>query len=88
VMGTPLMVDQAIPTNLGGGTNEDRVIATVMTDHVLFESDFRARAMVEPLAGTLGVRFQLYAYAAFTAGRFPSGTCVVAGTGMAGPISF
>ena len=33
----PVYVDTAIPTNLGTGTNEDRIIVTRPADHILFE---------------------------------------------------
>jgi HK97 family phage major capsid protein len=85
ILGTDVLMDQSIPTNLGGGTNEDRVIMTRMQDHILFEGDMRTRALEEVLSGTLQVRFQVYAYVAFTAGRFPAGTGIVQGTGLATP---
>jgi HK97 family phage major capsid protein len=85
VIGVPVYLDNNMPTNLGGGSNEDRVIATRMRDHVLLEGDIRARALKEILSGTLGVRLQVYAYVAFTAGRFPAATSVVSGTGLATP---
>jgi hypothetical protein len=85
VIGVPVYLDLNIPTNLGAGTNEDRIIATIMRDHVLFEGDLQLRVLKEILSGTLGVRFQAYAYCAFTAGRFPAATSVVSGTGLITP---
>jgi HK97 family phage major capsid protein len=85
VLGRPVMLDLNIPTNLGAGTNEDRVIATNMSDHILFEGDLRARVLFEVLSGTLSVRFQVYSYLAFTAERFPAATSVVSGTGLITP---
>lgn len=85
VIGVPLWINNSMPTNLGGGTNEDRVIATRMLDHVLMEGDIRAEAFREPLSDKVGVRFRIYKYAAFTAGRFPAGTSVASGTGFTTP---
>jgi hypothetical protein len=75
----------AIPTNLGAGVNEDRVILTRNDDHVWFEGTLRARSLSEVLSGNLTVRLQVFNYVAFTAGRFPSATAVVAGTGLVTP---
>jgi HK97 family phage major capsid protein len=83
--GIPVYVDLNIPTNLGGGTNQDIAFSTVMSDHILFEGDIQVRALKEVLSGTLGVRFQAYQYVAFTAGRFPGATCTVGGTGFVAP---
>ncbi len=85
VIGVPVYLDLSIPTNLGGGTNEDRIIATIMRDHILFEGDLQLRVLKEILSNTLGVRFQAYAYCAFTAGRYPAATSVVSGTGLITP---
>lgn len=85
VIGVPVHLDLNIPANLGAGTNEDRVIATVMPDHVLFEGGIRTRVLKEVLSGTLTVRLQVYSYVAFTAGRFPAGTSVISGTGLVTP---
>lgn len=84
--GRPVMLDLSIPTNLGAGTNEDRIVATRMSDHVLFEGDLRARVLPEVLSGNLTVRLQVYAYCAFTAGRYPAATSVISGTGLIAPV--
>lgn len=81
----PQRMTDAIPTGLGAGTNEDRIILSRMFDHLLFEGILRARALTEVLSGTLGVRLQVYRYAAFTAARFPAATSVIAGTGLVTP---
>jgi hypothetical protein len=74
VLGVDHRMTDAIPVNLGAGTNEDQIIQTRMADHLWFEGTLRARALEEVLSGTLGVRLQVYAYVAFTAERFPAGT--------------
>lgn len=75
----------AMPVNLGGSTNEDRIVETRMADHLWFEGELHARAMTEVLSGTLQVRLQVYAYVAATFERFPQGISVIAGTGLATP---
>lgn len=83
--GLPVILDPHVLTNLGAGTNEDRIISTLTTDHILFEGALRTRALAEVLSGTLTVRLQLYRYVAFTAERYPAGIGVIAGTGLATP---
>lgn len=85
LLGLPVVLDPNMPINLGAGTNEDRIIATLTTDLILFEGGIRTRALPEVLSGTLTVRFQLYAYVAWTAERYPTGTSIAAGTGLVTP---
>lgn len=85
LLGVNHWMSDAIPTNLGAGTNEDRIIETRMADHLWFEGDLRARAMDQPLGGNLQVRLQVYSYVAATYERFPNGISVVAGTGLVTP---
>lgn len=85
VLAVPWFLDLNIPTNLGGGTNQDIMVATVMNDHLLFEGDQNVRVLKEILSGSLGIRFQIYSYVAATFGRFPGSTCTVGGTGFTTP---
>ena len=77
--------DLTVPTNLGAGTNEDRIIVTRMSDHVLFEGAIQTRALKETKGDRLQVLLQVYSYIAATFGRFPAATNVVAGTGLTTP---
>lgn len=86
ILGVTHRVTDMIPINLGTGVNEDVIIHTRNEDHVWFESDIRARALMEPLSSSLGVRLQVYSYVAFTAGRLPAATGLVAGTGLTQPL--
>ena len=86
-VGLPIYIDANIPTTLGGGT-EDAVIVARMDDNLLFEGSPRTRALAEVLSGTLTVRFQLYNYVAFTAGRYPKANGAITGTGLAAPSGF
>ncbi|MEZ5101173.1 MAG: phage major capsid protein [Thermoleophilia bacterium] len=85
LLGVNTHLENSMPTTLGGGTNEDRIITSVMSDHLLFEGGVRAEAFKEILSDKIGVRFRVYKYAAFTAGRYPAATAVIAGTGLATP---
>lgn len=75
----------AIPVNLGAGTNEDRIVLTRNADHVFFEGALRARSLAETKGDQLSVMLQVYNYCAFTAERFPTGVSVIAGTGLVTP---
>jgi HK97 family phage major capsid protein len=82
----PVIADASVPTTNGAGTNED-VVTVLRTDEVKFwegESP-RVRMLTEVLSGTLQVRFQLYNYYAFMAGRLPKAVTVISGTGLAAP---
>jgi HK97 family phage major capsid protein len=84
----PLLADGNIPANLGGGTNEERMIAARTSDLYLWEGSMRSRVLQEVLSGTLQVRFQVYNYAAFMADRRPEAISVISGTGLVAPSGF
>lgn len=81
-MGLPAYLDGNLPTNLGAGTNETRVIIARWSDLYLWEGALQTRVLTEVLSGTLQVRFQVYAYSAFMAGRRPEAISVASGTGF------
>ena len=83
--GLPVYLDANIPTNLGSGTNEDRIITARFDDLNLYESTVRSRVLYETDADTLSVRLQVWEYAAFLAGRYPKSISVIAGTGLVTP---
>lgn len=85
LQGLPVYVDPNIPTNLGAGTNEDRVIIAVFDDLYLYEGALRTRVLFETDANTLQVRFQAWEYLAFLGGRLPASVAVVSGTGLITP---
>jgi HK97 family phage major capsid protein len=85
IAGVPVIVDPNIPTNLGTGTNQD-VVAVVRTDdHLLLEGALRTRVLEEVGSASLTVRLQLFAYANYFAGRYPSGISAINGTGLITP---
>ena len=85
IHGLPVVTDPSIPTNLGAGTNEDRILVMKSDDHILWESSVRTRVLPDVGSGTLTVRLQVYGYVAFTAERYPKGLAIISGTGLVAP---
>ena len=82
IFGVPVMVDDNIPTNLGTGTDEDRILTLRTGDHLLFED--RPRVMIDEnrAAGSGGVKLVAFRYVAFTAAWYPGGVGILAGSGL------
>jgi HK97 family phage major capsid protein len=80
--GLPAYLDGNIPSNLGGGTNETRVITARWQDLFLWEGSMRTRVLSEVLSNTLQVRLQVYNYVAFMGNRRPTSISVISGTGV------
>lgn len=78
----PVYLSESIPTTLGTAKNTDAIIATRPSDMPLWESPFTTSVFTEPLSGTMGARIILRAYAGFIPSRYPSSTCILAGTGL------
>lgn len=83
--GLPVFIDPSIPTNLGAGTNEDRIIIMRSDDVILFEGTPRAEAFRETKADQLSVLLRFYNYAALQSERYPKSIAVISGTGLAAP---
>jgi HK97 family phage major capsid protein len=84
IAGIPVVIDAGVPTNLGASTDEDRIIITRRQD-VLHMEDAGAPVgleLEEVLADQLSVRMVAYGFSAFTAGRYPTATCVLMSTGF------
>jgi hypothetical protein len=77
-----VILDGNIPTNLGGSTNETRILTLRTSDLYLWEGPIQTRVLTEVLSGTLQVRFQVYRYAAFMPNRLSKAISIVSGTGM------
>lgn len=88
VTGTPVILDGNIPTNLGGSTNEARIITLRTSDLYLWEGAVQTRVLTEVLSGTLQVRFQVYRYAAFMGNRLSKAISIVSGTGLVPPSGY
>lgn len=80
--GLPAYIDGNVPSNLGAGVNETRVIEARFEDLLLWEGSMRTRVLQEVLSGTLQVRFQVFNYCAFMANRRPEAISVLSGTGL------
>lgn len=85
----PVRLSDAIPVNLGTGTNQDAIVLCRPSDMLLLESAPRMRTMFDiaadsesSSAGTLTVRIELHRYVASIIGRYPTGISVIQGTGM------
>jgi hypothetical protein len=76
--GLPVVADPNIPTNLGGGSNQDAIYVLRSKDLVLYESGLRAEAFREPLAANLSVLLQVSSYDAFLS-RYPSSIVEISG---------
>lgn len=85
IAGLPVIADPNIPTNLGVGTNEDRIIVFRSQDSILWEGAPNAEAFRETKADQLSVLLRFYRYAAFTGSRYPKSIGVLSGTGLVPP---
>ncbi len=84
--GTPVIVDNNIATNLGAGTNEDRVFVVDRNECHLWEDPgapmfIRAE---QTGAGSLSVKLVVYGYFAYTHARYAHSR-QVSGTGLVAP---
>lgn len=85
IAGLPVYLDGNIPTNIS--TNQDTILGVTRSELHLWE-DAGAPLLIrtdEALSNQLSVRFVVYGYAAFTAGRYPGAHGAITGTGLATP---
>jgi len=82
ISGHPVYINNAISATQGSGSNQDSVIITRPSDHMLWEAAPRMSVLLEPGAGTLTARISTRFYVAFTGALFPSATAVVTGNGL------
>ncbi|MFD7746709.1 phage major capsid protein [Streptomyces sp. NPDC059698] len=85
LQGLPVYVDPNIPTGLGAGTNEDRILILRADDVILFEGSPRAEVFRETKADQLSVLLRFFNYAALHSERYPKSISVLAGTGLIAP---
>lgn len=86
--GVPVVVDGNIPTNLGVGTNQDEILG-VTAEELHLWTDPEAPLFIEAPqvgAGNLTVKYVVYSFSAFTAGRYPGAHGTVGGTGLTAPV--
>lgn len=87
ILGARVILDRNLPTNLGAGTNEDPIIGVDASECHLWE-DANAPLLIraeQTGAANLTVKFVVYGYSAFTAGRYPLATGDITGTGLVAP---
>jgi HK97 family phage major capsid protein len=82
ILGVPVYLDANIPTNLGAGTDQDRVLVLKSDDVRLWESHIRAEAFQQTYAQNMSVFVRLYNYASFQSARYPGSISVISGTGL------
>lgn len=84
VAGVSVVTDAGVPTNLGASSDEDRIIVTRRSDVLLMEDAGAPVGLTfeEVKGDQLSVTMVAYGYSAFTAGRYPTATCVVTSTGL------
>ena len=85
--GLPVIADANIPTDDGGGNNQDQIYVVKADDHILFEetgSPFRLR-FDDVGSGSLTVKLVCYGYVAYASGRYPAGITKIQGTGLVTP---
>lgn len=87
IAGVDVVVDANIPTNLGAGTNQDIIIGVTQEELHLW-TDPNAPLFIEAPqvgAGNLTVKYVVYSFSAFTAGRYPGAHGTIGGTGLVTP---
>lgn len=85
ILGVPVVLDGNIPTTLGT-TNEDVILGVTAPELHLWHDDGPLFIRAEqPGAGDLEVKFVVYSYSAFTAGRYPGAHGVISSTGLTVP---
>lgn len=85
-LGLPVVIDPSLPTNLGAGTNQDRVYLLKQDDLWLFESQPRMEVFRETYADSVGVLFRCYSYVGTILNRQTSSIAYVDGTGLTAPV--
>ena len=87
MFGLPIIVDANVRTNAGAGADEDRIYCVTAPELHLWEQAGSPFALQFDAtgAGSLTVKSVVYGYSAFSAGRYPTATSVIAGTGLVAP---
>lgn len=88
ILGVDVVLDANIPTNLGTGTNEDRIIVMKKEDSLVFEQAGSPLGLrfEQTYGNTLTVDAVVYGYSAMVIGsRFPAGVSVISGAGLVTP---
>lgn len=84
LFGVPVILDGNVPSNLGAGVDETRIMAADFRDSILFE-DGTAPVQLrfeDVLSATLQIRLLAYGYSGFAGGRQPKAISLISGTGL------
>ena len=85
IAGVDCVTDANIPTDLGSGSDEDRIIVARRADLILWEQGDGSPQLIrmdQTSGGNLTVKVVTYGYSAFSAGRYPAAVSVISGTGL------
>lgn len=87
LLGLPVILDATIPTNTGASTNQDTILGVTAPEMHLWHDEgapllIRAE---QSAANKLQVKYVVYQYSAFTAGRYPGAHGKITGTGLTTP---
>jgi len=85
ILGIPVVVDGNMLTSLGAGT-EDVILGVTARELHFWDDGVQFIRAEQPLVQNLSVRFVLYGYSAFTAGRYPGAHGLITGTGLIAPV--
>lgn len=86
IAGLNVLVTPAMPTTLGTGTDEDRIIVCNLSSLPFMEGPLNTRVHEGVLSADLEVRLQVWAYSAFASPRYnvanASPVAIISGTGL------
>jgi HK97 family phage major capsid protein len=85
LMGLRVVIDANMPTALGAGTNEDRVIVLASEDVYLMQGPVYARVFEDVGSGEGKIRYQVFSHSAYLSKRYPDSISVISGTGLSTP---
>jgi HK97 family phage major capsid protein len=83
ILGTPVYIDQMIPTNLGAGTNESRMIGGRFSESWLLHGMPRVAVSEHANFGSDQTTFRVTQDRGFTCARHKGAVSIVDGTGLA-----
>lgn len=84
MFGLPVIIDPAIATNLGTGSNQDQILIGKLDDSWLYEGSINAEAFSATYANSLGVYCRLFRYIAL-GHRTAQSLVAIGGTGLIAP---
>lgn len=82
ILGIPVYLDAGIPTTLGDGTDEDRIIVGVFSEAYLFEAAPQFAVSTDAQFGKDQTIARVTQDVAFTAERYPGAFSVISGTAL------